>query len=90
VEVFFSLKTSAKSGAKNEGTLKKARAGQSFTVIKITGSGNLRKRLMEMGITKGTEIYVKKIAPLGDPMEITVRGYQLSLRKSEADSIVVI
>ena len=90
MEVFFSLKKAVKNGiTKKESTLKKARAGQSFTVVKILGKGNLRKRLMEMGITKGTKLYVKKIAPLGDPMEITVRGYQLSLRKSEADSIIV-
>jgi len=63
--------------------------GQTVTVLKINGSGAVKRRIMDMGITKGTEIYVRKVAPLGDPMEITVRGYELSLRKADAEMILV-
>ena len=59
------------------------------SVVKINGEGAFRRRIMDMGITKGSEIYVRKVAPLGDPVEITVRGYELSLRKSDAESIEV-
>lgn len=59
--------------------------GQSSTVVKIHGGGALKRRIMDMGITKGTEIYVRKVAPLGDPVEVTVRGYELSVRKEDAD-----
>ena len=59
------------------------------SVVKIHGEGAFRRRIMDMGITKGSEIYVRKVAPLGDPVEITVRGYELSLRKADADSIDV-
>ena len=63
--------------------------GQSATVAKLTGEGPVRRRIMDMGITKGVEIFVRKVAPLGDPVEITVRGYELSLRKADAEMIVV-
>ena len=66
-------------------TLKDIPVGSSAVVVKIHGEGALRRRIMDMGITKGTEIYVRKVAPLGDPVEITVRGYELSLRKSDAE-----
>lgn len=66
-------------------TLRDVPIGQSATVIKIHGSGALKRRIMDMGITKGTEIYVRKVAPLGDPLEVTVRGYELSVRKEDAD-----
>ena len=66
-------------------TLKDIPVGSSAVVVKIHGEGALRRRIMDMGITKGTEIYVRKVAPLGDPVEITVRGYELSLRKAEAE-----
>ena len=66
-------------------TLRDVPIGQSATVIKIHGSGALKRRIMAMGITKGTEIYVRKVAPLGDPLEVTVRGYELSVRKEDAD-----
>lgn len=66
-------------------TLRDVLIGQSATVIKIHGSGALKRRIMDMGITKGTEIYVRKVAPLGDPVEVTVRGYELSVRKEDAD-----
>lgn len=66
-------------------TLRDVPIGQSATVIKIHGSGALQRRIMDMGITKGTEIYVRKVAPLGDPVEVTVRGYELSVRKEDAD-----
>ena len=66
-------------------TLKDIPVGSSAVVVKIHGEGALRTRIMDMGITKGTEIYVRKVAPLGDPVEITVRGYELSLRKADAE-----
>lgn len=71
-------------------TLKDVRVGETTKVVKLHGEGALRRHIMDMGITKGAEIYVRKIAPLGDPVEITVRGYELSLRKSEAETIEVI
>lgn len=70
-------------------TLKEAKCGQTVTVLKITGEGATKRRIMDMGITKGTEIYIRKVAPLGDPVEITVRGYELSLRKADAEIILV-
>ena len=66
-------------------TLRDIGVGETSTVVKIHGEGKTKRRLMDMGITKGTEIYVRKVAPLGDPVEITVRGYELSLRKADAD-----
>lgn len=68
-------------------TLKEAKVGQTVTVTKLNGEGAVKRRIMDMGITKGTEIYVRKVAPLGDPIEITVRGYELSLRKADAEKI---
>ena len=66
-------------------TLKDAKVGQVVTVVKLHGEGAVRRRIMDMGITKGVEISVRKVAPLGDPVEVTVRGYELSLRKDDAD-----
>lgn len=66
-------------------TLRDINVGEASKVVKIHGQGALKKRIMDMGITKGTEIYVRKVAPLGDPMEVTVRGYELKLRKDDAD-----
>ncbi len=71
-------------------TLKQARVGQTVKVVKLEGAGAVKRRIMDMGITKGEEIYVRKVAPLGDPVEITIRGYELSLRKADADMIVVV
>ena len=68
-------------------TLKEAKVGQTVTVTKLNGEGAVKRRIMDMGITKGIEIYVRKVAPLGDPIEITVRGYELSLRKADAENI---
>ena len=65
-------------------TLKDVSIGQTVKVKKLTGEGPVKRRIMDMGITKGVEIYVRKVAPLGDPVEVTVRGYELSLRKAEA------
>ena len=65
-------------------TLKNVECGQTVKVSRLGGEGAVRRRIMDMGITKGTEIYVRKVAPLGDPIEVTVRGYELSLRKGEA------
>ena len=70
-------------------TLKDVKIGKTVKVIKVGGEGAIRRRIMDMGITKGVEIYLRKVAPLGDPMEITVRGYELSLRKSDAEKIDV-
>ena len=70
-------------------TLREAKIGQTVTVKKLSGEGAVKRRIMDMGITKGVEIYVRKVAPLGDPIEITVRGYELSLRKADADMIEV-
>lgn len=68
-------------------TLKQAKVGETVTVTKLHGEGAVKRRIMDMGITKGTEIYVRKVAPLGDPVEVTVRGYELSLRKADAEMI---
>ena len=70
-------------------TLKEAKIGETVTVLKLHGEGAIKRRIMDMGITKGVQIHVRKVAPLGDPIEITVRGYELPLRKADADSIEV-
>ena len=70
-------------------TLKEVSVGQTVTVKKLSGQGATKRRIMDMGITKGTEIKVRKVAPLGDPVEINVRGYELSLRKNDAENIEV-
>ena len=70
-------------------TLKETKCGQTVTVTRIKGEGAVKRRIMEMGITKGTEIHVRKVAPLGDPIEVSVRGYELSLRKADAEKISV-
>ncbi len=73
----------------NAMTLREVRVGQNVKVKKLNGEGPIKRRIMDMGITKGVEIFVRKVAPLGDPVEITVRGYELSLRKADADMIEV-
>lgn len=70
-------------------TLREVKKGQTVVVEKLTGEGAVKRRIMDMGITKGTEIYVRKVAPLGDPVEITVRGYELSVRKADAELVQV-
>ncbi|MCC8136975.1 MAG: ferrous iron transport protein A [Clostridiales bacterium] len=70
-------------------TLRDAAVGETVTVQKLTGDGPIKRRIMDMGITKGVEIFVRKVAPLGDPVEVTVRGYELSLRKEDAQMIQV-
>ena len=70
-------------------TLKEVECGQSVAVVKLHGAGAVKRRIMDMGITKGTEVFVRKVAPLGDPIEVTVRGYELSLRKADAEMIEV-
>ncbi|MCI5500073.1 MAG: FeoA family protein [Vescimonas coprocola] len=70
-------------------TLKQTKVGASVRVVKLHGEGAVKRRIMDMGITKGAEIYVRKVAPLGDPIEVTVRGYELSLRKEDAEMIEV-
>ena len=70
-------------------TLSDVAIGDTATVRRLTGEGALKRHIMDMGITKGTSVFVRKVAPLGDPIEVTVRGYELSLRKSEAESILI-
>ena len=70
-------------------TLKDAKIGQSVVVLKIHGEGAVRRRIMDMGITKNVEVFVRKVAPLGDPIEVCVRGYELSLRKADAEMIEI-
>ena len=70
-------------------TLKDAQVGQTVTVAKLHGEGPVKRRIMDMGLTKGTSVYVRKVAPLGDPMELTVRNYEISVRKSDAEMIEV-
>ncbi len=70
-------------------TLKDVKVGQSAVVARLHGEGAVRRRIMDMGLTKGTEVYVRKVAPLGDPMELNVRGYELSVRKGDAEMIEI-
>lgn len=70
-------------------TLRDIKCGEKVTVKKIEGIGSVRRRIMDMGITKGCEVFVRKVAPLGDPIEVQVRGYELSLRKADAEMIIV-
>ena len=70
-------------------TLKNVPVGSTVTVAKLNGEGAVKRRIMDMGLTKGTEIYVRKVAPLGDPIEVTVRGYELSIRKADAEMVEV-
>ena len=70
-------------------TLKEASVGSTVTVVKLHGEGAVKRRIMDMGITKGVRVFVRKVAPLGDPVEVTVRGYELSLRKADAEMIEV-
>lgn len=70
-------------------TLKDVACGETAKVVKLTGEGPVKRRIMDMGITKGVDIYMRKVAPLGDPVEITVRGYELSVRKADAEMILV-
>ena len=70
-------------------TLRNVGVGETVTVSKITGVGAIKRRIMDMGLTKGTSVYVRKVAPLGDPIEVTVRGYELSLRKADAELVEV-
>lgn len=70
-------------------TLRDVKIGQTAKVVKLHGEGALKRRIMDMGITNGVEVYVRKVAPLGDPMEVTVRGYELSVRKGDAENVQV-
>lgn len=70
-------------------TLKQATVGETVKVVKLHGEGAIKRRIMDMGLTKGVEVYVRKVAPLGDPVEVTVRGYELSLRKADAEMVDV-
>ena len=70
-------------------TLRDVKVGERAVIQRLHGEGALKRRIMDMGLTKGTEVYVRKVAPLGDPMELTVRGYELSVRKSDAENIEV-
>ena len=70
-------------------TLRQAKVGDTITVVKLHGEGAVKRRIMDMGLTKGVEVHIRKVAPLGDPVEVTVRGYELSIRKADADMIEV-
>ena len=70
-------------------TLKQARVGDTLKVVKLHGEGAVKRRIMDMGLTKGVEVYIRKVAPLGDPIEVTVTGYELSLRKADAELIEI-
>ena len=70
-------------------TLKQAKVGQTVTVARLHGEGAVKRRIMDMGITRGTQVYVRKVAPLGDPIEVTVRNYELSIRKADAEMIEI-
>lgn len=70
-------------------TLKEAKVGDTVKVVKLHGEGAVKRRIMDMGITKGTEVHIRKVAPLGDPVEVTVRGYELSIRKADAEMIEI-
>ena len=70
-------------------TLKQATVGETVKVVKLHGEGAIKRRIIDMGLTKGVEVYVRKVAPLGDPVEVTVRGYELSLRKADAEMVEV-
>ncbi len=80
--------TMAKEG-ENMKTLKEIHCGKTVKVVKLSGEGAVKRRIMDMGITKGVEVFVRKVAPLGDPIEVMVRGYELSLRKADAEMILV-
>lgn len=71
-------------------TLKDVKVGDTVTVARINGTGALKRRIMDMGVTKGTDIFVRKVAPLGDPLEVTIRGYELSIRKADAEMIELV
>ena len=70
-------------------TLRQVKVGETVTVVKLHGEGAIKRRIMDMGITKGVQVYVRKVAPLGDPVEVNVRGYELSIRKNDAEMIEV-
>ena len=70
-------------------TLREVKVGETATVVKLHGEGATKRRIMDMGLTKGTEVYLRKVAPLGDPVEITIRGYELSIRKADAELIEI-
>ena len=70
-------------------TLKEVKIGQTVKVVKLHGEGAVKRRIMDMGLTRGVEVYVRKVAPLGDPVEVTVRGYELSIRKADAEMIEI-
>lgn len=70
-------------------TLRETKIGETVKIVRLHGEGAVKRRIMDMGVTKGTEVYVRKVAPLGDPIEVTVRGYELSLRKADAEMIEV-
>ena len=78
-----------KKGREHMKTLRDVKVGERATIVRLHGEGALKRRIMDMGLTRGTEVFVQKVAPLGDPMELTVRGYELSVRKGDAELIEV-
>ena len=83
------MKSPIKNGGRDMKTLKDVKIGGSARVVKLHGEGALKRRIMDMGLTKGVEVYVRKVAPLGDPIELTLRGYELSLRRVDAEMVEV-
>ena len=79
-----------KLGGNHVKTLRDAKVGDTVKVARINGAGALKRRIMDMGVTKGTEIYIRKVAPLGDPLEVTIRGYELSIRRADAEMIELV
>lgn len=85
----YNNKEANQKGERTMKTLRETKIGKTVKVVKLHGEGPVKRRIMDMGITKGVEVYVRKVAPLGDPIEVTVRGYELSLRKADAEMIEV-
>ena len=86
MEIFDFIEKKEELGMK---TLRQVKVGETVKVVKLHGEGAVKRRIMDMGITKGVEVYIRKVAPLGDPVEVTVRGYELSIRKADAEMIEV-
>jgi hypothetical protein len=89
VSIYFEIHQKTSKGDRDMHTLKDVEVDQTVSVVKINGDGAIKRRIMDMGITKGATLYIRKVAPLGDPVEVTVRGYELTIRKEDAQNIEV-
>jgi hypothetical protein len=89
VSIYFEIHQKTSKGDRDMHTLKDVEVNQTVSVVKINGDGAIKRRIMDMGITKGATLYIRKVAPLGDPVEVTVRGYELTIRKEDAQNIEV-